>query len=306
MKRATILLFSCLVSIGVSRAQPTPKNDPELETVIVTAPRFHAGVTPNAIAHDFVKSFATPTVLGVGIARWQTAICPDFEGLAPQYMAVMEARFHAIADRAGAPMKEKGCRRNLRVYFTPQPQAVLDSIHARNVEALGYHGTTKVTHPIQAWYVTATTGIGGQQHLDEDRDAVVECNFGFCGLTNTSSAYMSDVGGWRFRSDTTSDLIYVTIIVDSRKTATFRVGEIADLVAMLALSRTDDYEDCQLMASITNLLSSNCDDKQKPSEITPTDIAYLRGVYKMDAGANLQIQQDQIAGEMAAALAGGK
>jgi hypothetical protein len=60
------------------------------------------------------------------------------------------------------------------------------------------------------------------------------------------------------------------------------------------------------MPSITNLLSSNCDDKLKPAEITPTDIAYLRGVYRMDAGAKLQIQQDQIAAEMAHALAGAK
>ncbi len=58
------------------------------------------------------------------------------------------------------------------------------------------------------------------------------------------------------------------------------------------------------MPSITNLLTPNCDDKLKPSEITPTDIAYLRGVYKMDAGAKLQIQQDQIAAEMAVSKAG--
>ena len=68
------------------------------------------------------------------------------------------------------------------------------------------------------------------------------------------------------------------------------------------MSRTEDYDDCQLMPSITNLLSANCDDKLKPSQITATDIAYLRGVYKMDAGAKLQIQQDQIAAEMAKAL----
>ena len=54
------------------------------------------------------------------------------------------------------------------------------------------------------------------------------------------------------------------------------------------------------------LPSSNCDDKLKPDVITASDIAYLKGVYKMDAGAKLQIQQDQIAGEMAAALGQGK
>ena len=58
----------------------------------------------------------------------------------------------------------------------------------------------------------------------------------------------------------------------------------------------------QLVPSIANLLSSNCDETLKPGTITPTDIAYLRGVYKMDAGATLQIQQDQIAGEMAKAI----
>ena len=111
------------------------------------------------------------------------------------------------------------------------------------------------------------------------------------------------VGGWRgYHPDLSSDLLYVTIIVDADQTAHNTVGEIADYVAMMALSRTEDYDDCQLMPSITNLLSPMCDDKLKPSEITPTDIAYLRGVYKMDSGATLQIQQDQIAAEMQKAI----
>ena len=123
-------------------------------------------------------------------------------------------------------------------------------------------------------------------------------------LVSTNTAAFMSVGGWRARPDLTSDLLYVTIIVDTQKTGTLMVGEIADYVAMMALSRTEDYDDCQLMPSITNLLSPNCDDKMKPSEITSTDIAYLRGVYKMDAGATLQIQRDQIAGEMEKSLAG--
>jgi hypothetical protein len=139
-------------------AQPAPapktSSDPAIETVIVTAPKFHAGVTPNAIAHDFVKSFATPTVLRDAIARWQVAICPDFEGIAPQYAAVMEARFRTIAGQAGALVKEKGCKPNLSVIVTPQPQAYLDAIHAKSMDVLGYHGATKVSHAIQAWYVT--------------------------------------------------------------------------------------------------------------------------------------------------------
>ena len=286
----------------MAQAQPAPYK--KIETVIVTAPKFHAGVTPNAIAHDFVKSFAAPTALRDGIARWQVAICPDFEGLAPQYVAVMQARVRSIAGQAGALMKEKGCKPNLSVVFTPQPQAYLDAIHEKNMDVVGYHGTTKVSHAIQAWYVTGIQDNRGLVFVDKDGTLVIDdCNNG-CPphIGSTSTVPNPSVGGWRFRPDLSSNLLYVTILVDSSKTGSYQVGEIADYVAMMALSRTEDYDDCQLMPSITNLLSSNCDDKLKPSEITASDIAFLRGIYRMDAGAKLQIQQDQIAAEMAKAL----
>jgi hypothetical protein len=296
VKRAGAVLLASVACTGASWAQPAPPR----ETVIVTAPRLHAGVTPNAIAHDFVKSFAAPTVLRDAIARWEVPVCPAFAGVAPQFAAVMETRFRTIADEAGVAMKAKGCRPNLSVVFTPQPQVYLDALHAKNVDALGYHGATTVTHPIQAWYVTGIRDNRGQVFVDQD--GFLDLN----GSGSSNTAFFMSGGGWRFRPDLTSDLLYVTVIVDSSKTGSYTVGEIADYVAMMALSRTEDYDDCQLMPSIANLLTSNCDDKQKPSQITASDIAYLRGVYKMDAGARLQIQQDQIAAEMAAALGGGK
>jgi hypothetical protein len=312
MKRLTGFAAALALVCMAASAQPVaPKSDSKLETVIVTAPKFHAGVTPNAIAHDFVKSFAAPTVLRDGIARWHVAICPDFEGLAPQYVAVMEARFWTIADEAGAPVKAKGCQPNLSVVFTPQPQDYLDAIHEKNMDVVGYHGTTKVSHPIQAWYVTGIQDNRGQVFRDQDTSMILDypmCKGPCAFVASTNTAPLSSVGGWRDRPDLSSDLLYVTIIIDSSKTARNTVGEIADYVAILALSRTEDYDDCQLMPSIANLLSPSCDDKLKPSQITATDIAYLRGVYKMDAGAKLQIQQNQIAAEMQKVIpaAGGK
>jgi hypothetical protein len=298
MKNTAVLLVLLGLALAPAAAQPAPKNDPELETVIVTAPKIHAGVTPGAIAHDFIRSYAAPTVLRDAIARWQVGICAQFLGVAPQFAEVMETRLRTIAGQAAAPLKNKGCRPNLLVVFTPQPQAYLDALHARNVDLLGYHGATRVTHPIQAWYETGITDLDGNTWVDQERSGL--------GDVATGGAPHMHVGGWRFRADLTSDLINVTILVDTQKTATYLVGEIADYVALMALSRMDDYDDCQLVPSIANLLSSNCDDKQKPLQITATDIAYLRGVYKMDAGAALNIQQDQIAAEMAKVLASGK
>ena len=310
MKHAAFSLMLGVVFVPCAWAQPNPapKNAsiPATETVIVTAPRFHAGVTPNAIAHDFVKSFAMPSVLTDQISRWESPICPAFLGVAPQYASVMDYRLRQIAIKAGAPMKDKGCKPNLNIVFTPQPQAYLDALHAKNLAALGYHGLTTDTHPVQAWYVTGIRDVRGMVLADK------ECNFVLDAdpqslkpptIGSTNNCPIPDIGGWRFHPDISSDVLYATIIVDSSQTAHDTVGAIADYVAMLALSRSEDYGDCQLMPSITNLLSA-CDDKLKPDAITPSDIAYLKGVYKMDPGAKLQIQQDQIAAEMEKSLSG--
>jgi hypothetical protein len=49
-----------------------------------------------------------------------------------------------------------------------------------------------------------------------------------------------------------------------------------------------------------NLMAAGC--AGKPDAITASDIAYLHGVYTMDPGAPLQVQQNDIASVMAAAL----
>ena len=300
-----VLAVLALAAAPCAWAQPAPKasTSRSVETVIVTAPKLHAGVTPNAIAHDFVKSFAMPSVLTEQIPRWQTGICPTFLGMAPQYAQVMDYRLRQIAIKAGAPMKDKGCKPNLVVLFTSQPEAQLEAVREKGPDTLGYHAATTITHPVQAWYATGTVDIRGRVSTDRETFA---SDFG-CSehdLCLPGSPPQTNVGGWRFHPDVQSDLLYVTIIVDSARTAHETVGAIADYVAMLALSRSEDYGDCQLMPSIANLLTASCDDKLKPDAITPTDIAYLKGVYKMDAGATLQIQQDQIAAEMQKAIGG--
>jgi hypothetical protein len=296
-----LLLALC----GPAQAQPATPTTPE--KVIVTAPRLNDKVTPNAIAHDFILHYAAPTILRDAIPRWQVGICPEIRGLADEFAAYAESRIRQIAMQAGAPLKAKGCRPDLSIVFTSKPQAYLDDLRSRNYDVVGYHGATTVTHPVEAWYVTGTRDIRGQVFQDKDYFGSVECKDSappFCSLSSTSNTPMSNVGGWRFHPDATSDLLYVTIIVDSAKTGRYQVGEIADYVAMMALTQTKDSGSCAPIATIANLLSPDCVGGLNPEEITATDIAFLRGVYKMDAGATLTVQQDQIAAEMAKTLEG--
>ncbi|HWC62043.1 MAG TPA: hypothetical protein VG501_00365, partial [Rhizomicrobium sp.] len=98
------------------------------------------------------------------------------------------------------------------------------------------------------------------------------------------------------------ELAHIYVIADTGKTQGYELGAVADYVAMLALSQTQSFDACKPMPSITNLISPSCDPELKPKAITDTDLAFLRGVYTMDPGANLEQQQNHIAGTIAASL----
>ena len=315
MRRATLLLLVALA--GTAQAQPQP--DKDIEQIIVTAQRNHAGVTPNAIAHDFIRSVAAPSLLINEIARWHMGICPRTDGLSTRNLnAYVTGRIRDVAAQAGAPVAPEPCKSNLEILFTDQPQEALAAVRDKSPAILGYHPATLVSHAMQAWYMTGTTDIDGRTVVDHDVSGSIAYTNGSAYDVDSNTGKPTDaamvgvsgipetrIEGWKGRPEVTSDIMGALIIADRRRTGSLALGPIADYIAMLALSRTDDYEDCQLTASITNLLSAKCDAAQKPSQISASDIAYLRGVYKMmDPGASLQIQQDQIASEMAKALAG--
>ncbi len=191
MRAAATVLLLCGLAAAAS-AQPA--SEPAIERVIVTAPRIHSGVTPGAIAHDFVGSYAVPSILTEQISRWGTEICPAIYGLAPHYTDVTEQRLRTIAMEANAPLKPKGCRPNLTVIFTSLPQVALDKVHAKNVDYLGYHGAMTISHPIQAWYVTATMDTRGGGSVDQDGFFAVDPYTG-----GVEGVGMASVGGWRAR-----------------------------------------------------------------------------------------------------------
>jgi hypothetical protein len=316
IRRALSILTTMLLTI-LSLAAPAqtaaPKARDDRETVIVTGQR--PPTTPDAIAHDVIRSVAAPSLLLGTIARWQDGLCPRTDGLSSRTLNnYVTRRIREIAAEAGAPLKDEPCKSNVEVMFTDDPQGVLDTVRQVNADILGYHAATTVSHPIQAWYETGTTDVRGQLVVDREVMGTIEYTNGGPtinpktgaaeGFVSTFGIPMANIQGWKGRPEVSSDILGVFIIADSRQTGSHLLGPIADYVAMLALSRTDAYDACQIVPSIVNLMAPHCADALKPQAIAASDIAYLRGVYKMDPGATLQIQQDQIAGEMEKSLGG--
>jgi hypothetical protein len=283
--------------------------DSRVERVIVTAPKW-LGDRPQAVIHNFVRSYAMASTSTIGeIARWKFGICTHTYGLSkPEYNQFVTDRIEDIAAQTGVEIKPAPCRFNVEVVFTDKPQDFLDKVHQIGARLLGprpsqANEVATMRYAIQAWYATGSRDVDGSLLLDDEDDA----DAGFTGDSRTglsvfATAPMRSAEGFRWRTGLNAELAHIYIIADTGKTQSFELGAVADYVAMMALSQTQSFDACKPMPSITNLMAPGCDPELKPKAITDTDLAFLRGVYSMDPGANLEQQQNHIASKIAASL----
>ena len=293
MNRAAPLLFLLALAAG-AQAQPADK---KVETITVTGEK-----PPAEKAHDFIQTYTQPTVFLGKITRWNSRrhpICPQMVGLTPSLNTFVTARIRDVAKMVDAPVSPTAtCRANVLIIVTSTPQALLDDMRANHANMLGYYRSpaeadrmAKMNHPVQAWYQTATEDKDGGMAPDEfyNPRCLDYCKFAWTGL--------------RARDGLMSELNFVTIVADSGKIAGMHLGALADYFTMLALSQTDSFDACQEIPSITSLMSPDCPGSGLTEALTGTDIAYLKGVYEMDAGGSLIAQKSVIAGEIKKALA---
>jgi hypothetical protein len=311
----TIICMSPAPSKAQPAPTPKPSSEPAIETVIVNGVRVPA--TPDAIAHEVIRSLAAPTSLLNEIARWRMGICPRTDGLSSRNLNnYVTKRIRDIAFQAGAPVQDEPCKSNLEILFTDQPQDALDKVRKQHPAILGYHPATTVSHAVQAWYMTGTTDIRGRTVVDHDVSGTIEYTNGGAYVVNPVTGVSNNmvtvdniptasIEGWKGRPEVTSDIMGAMIIADSRQTGSMKLGPVGDYIAMLALSRLEGDESCQPVPSVVNIMAPSCPDSRKPDTISASDVAFLRGVYKMDPGATLQVQQNDIAGEMEKSLTGG-
>lgn len=284
-------LFALVVAPSLAWAQVP--HAPENVTVTGTKSREEL--------RGFVQSFASPARITGKLARWERGICPLTLGLRPQAVAFINTRLKEIAAKVGAPVDSRtGCKPNIEIVFTTTTQALMDWVREEHPDFLGYHDNSmqadrlaSVTHPIQAWYTTATRDYNGRVQMDGR-------NPGGGGI-EVAGVYLPDakayaVSGSRLGDGLSSGFHHVIVAIDPNKMATYEIGALADYIAMLALTQLNGLDTCQQLPSIVNLLAEGC--AQKPGALTENDIAYLQGLYRMRGDLNLTIQKDQVSYQM--------
>ena len=290
-----------------SSAQPGQKPP---ETVIVNGQRSAQDV--DTIVSQFIDVHAAPNrKTGLYMRDDAGPVCPITEGLPPAFNAFVTARVLKVAHDVGAKTDVSGkCKANVEILFTDQPQAVVKALAERtNGAILGMHFLHErphlmlVTHPIQGWYVTGTrydensiepvlsVGTDGSTKPMDDKAIGIDSAY--------HNAPERVALGSKIPMRRISAIVNALILVDTSKLAGHEIGPVSDYIAMLALSQPSSLDACNALPSILDLMSDDCDARQKQQALTDSDWAYLKALYAADLGATtVSVQKDNIAGGM--------
>jgi len=270
------------VTVTAKPAPPPPKNQSAYDRAL-----------------NFVTSHGRPSKIGQ-LARWVDPVCPVTIGLSPEQNRFVSYRVGQVADEAGLPPpRKRRCDANVEVAFTAEPQKLLDAVADKRNDYLGFHYASqraalqKVTHPIQAWYLTATSGsISAGPGADTG---------GGPGGPELDVGLGSTPGGCpnsHFSECLKSQFVNVLIVVDGNRMDDFKIGQVADYVALLALSQAQVGAVCDSLPSILDIMGPRCGDRPVPDGLTKSDLVFLKGLYHADSSALLWLQRDQIADKM--------
>ena len=302
---AALLLLGLV--LGPAEAQPAKSQGGDIETVTVTAERI-----PEAVIRAFVQSYANIGTSSLAeITRWKKPVCVGTNGLSAEALNLyVTQRIDQIAAQAGVPVEAHPCKYNVEIIFTSDPQGFLNKVRVEGPSLLtpkrsNLDTAAVMRHPVQAWYATGIEDRNGTLILNDEESVFYTGGLGGNGgMGAIDTVPILNVEGSLLRTGLRSEMAHVYVVADSKRTGDFRLGPIADYVAMLALSQAQAFDECRPLPSITNLFAPNCGEALKPVSITDPDIAYLRGLYKMDPGANLPLQQSAIAAEIEKATRG--
>jgi hypothetical protein len=300
-----------------SRIERMPGDTPLPDPVTISATRLDEHTLERIVVPEFVQLRGIASTRIDQLGRWQGSICPETRGLPAPSSELVSRRVLTIAREVGAPTQRAGrCRTNVEILFTGNPGQELSYVAKNEPELLGYppggrNALTSFDGPIKAWYATRTRSY-----------AVISSDVGDpqLGLLTPASPDVASppplqspldapgdlvrgMAGSHLKNGIVSEFVNVLIVVDRNQVSDHTLAEIADYVAMLALTRTS-IRGCSQLPSVIDLLSPDCGSRAKPQGLTAADTAYLRALYASDIEAKASLARGEIHDRMLRQIVG--
>lgn len=287
VRRFLVLIAAAAIALlfrpdGARSAEPSAQdpNTPgasessnqQLDTVTIEAER------ERQLKHqisDYVSG-AVVTYSQDSLERWNSPVCPAVGGLPKEQGEFILARLSQIAREAHAPLAGEHCNPNLVVVVTDDPDALVAKWSKRYLgrlntcNGLGYLNEFLHSKQVVRVYYNAGFSVDGP-HTDISALELI-ANFG----SFHNSCASGGVAGTRLSWGAVQDLRSVIIVVDSRRTTSLNIGQVADYVAMVGLAQIRPDGNTGSAPTILSLFGQA---NPLPTGLSPWDQSFLQGLY---------------------------
>lgn len=302
MIRCAAFAALALLSLSPAAAQEASAPTTQSSEIVVVGERTEEAV------RNYVAAMSAPQRGADQLARWDRRICPGVAGLRARYAQFLIDRMAQRAFDVDLDIGEPGCRPNILIVVSTDPDAVARDLYDNHRAALGWFSDrNRATRgrdafrdtflnsdaPVRWWHVSHTTNASGQQ-IGAPRPGADTNPLDASGrfAHNPVSG-----GSSRMRATTRQDFGAAFIIVDASRLAEigYDFNAFADYLAMVSLAQLDPAADVSGYPSVLNLWRA----QEAPNAMTDWDLAYLRGLYAATReAASVRRQQGDIAREM--------
>lgn len=298
-RRLCFLLLTGMMTAwlaGTAMAQQTPAQPSPASPSATLEPEIVVEAAPLLEALPGFVDKALPAAHGKQLARWHGPICTVARGFFPQQEKAILARMDAVAQEAGLPATTPGCKPNVILLLTDQPDLLIDTMLDRYGSIFAPQPLLEVRRalartggePVRVWYDKAAQSAKGQ-------DLEMESN----GKGGMSVQVKADPGNAsRIGSLIRMSLRRTVIILDVRRVQGLTLNAVADHVAMLALGPFETDFDGNGLDTVLNLFRAG--EGYRPSGLTDWDRALLKALYATKADISAAQQRHAITRRMAA------
>lgn len=274
---AVIGPLSFLIGGAAAPTTPPPAKDPE-EIVV-------EGSTSAAVDR-FVEA-VTQTGYGKQIARWNSPICPEVQGIDATQARTIAVRIREVAKELKIPLAGESCRRNILVIVSNDA----DLFTRRVIEASPrlsrdqFPSTAEINRileprPVRLIAGSRTGGTSGANGDDIDRS--------YGGLVTRGFS-----GGSLIVRPTRENALLGLAIVDGTKLGSIDLGQLADYLAIVTLARPN-MDAAYGRDTILSIFQMRDRGEVGPLALTRKDKALLTALYRSDPARDAKLQRKSI------------
>jgi hypothetical protein len=230
-----------------------------------------------------------------GYARWQGGVCVSVSNLKQEAAQYLVDHISHVAAEVGLEPGQPGCNPQVIVIFTVDGKAMASSMVENDpgvFRPFGPRGGTnqgfaelddfvRSDRAVRWWHVSlpvsAQSGVKAITTAGDKAPPVI-----------------SVAGPSRIHSGIRDDLLYVLIVVDSKKLAGTTWQQLGDYLSVVALAQVDPQANPMDFDSILNVFSNPA----AYSGLTDWDRSYLKALYSFDQERTPRLQVNELVGKM--------